>query len=648
MSQKYPRVFQPLKLRGLTLKNRLFASPTSMDPTGPNVTYGKENFDYYKLRVAGGAALVTIGEVMVDIENGKSHPSQVCINDPGAFSSFVRMADAIHSQDAACSVELDHGGALASPEFIGHTPKGPSAYVDPWGDPIEEMTEEDIEAAIQAYADGAATAKAAGFDMVMIHAGHGWLIHQFLSPLTNFRTDKWGGNRRQRMNFMLAVVDRVREAVGRNFPIDIRISGSERTEGGYELDYGVEIAEALDGKVDMIHVSAGTQQVPYSAVLMHPSPFEKDMENAGLAAEIKKHVKQSVVCTVGAFNVPADIEKYMAETGVDAVSMGRALIADPFLPKKMLRGEEDKITYCLRCTECLSGLMKNGQFRCAVNPYIGREDTFFRPVRTDRKRKVLIAGGGPGGMQAALEACERGHEVVLCETGSKLGGALKFADSGADFKRPILRYREQQAKKVLALPIDVRLNTTVDKVLVDEIKPDVLIAAVGAAPLVLPLPGADGDNVFIGADIMPDTPIGHKVVVIGGGFIGCEEAVILAREGRDVTIVEMTDELAVESGFMYRLSLLHQVEASGVKKAMGLKCSSITKEGVYATDKNGDSHFLPCDSVVMAAGMRPRYEEVERLRPLCDEFYAIGNCVKGGTIMKATREGYDAVVNMGL
>ena len=643
---KYPHVFRPLKLRGLTLKNRVFASPTSMDPAGRNATYDTENYEYYMLRAAGGASVVTIGEVMVDLEHGRSHPIQVCINDPDQWPRFARMADAVHSQGAAVSVELDHGGALATVDGVV---KGPSAYTDPWGDPIEEMTEEDIQYAIEKYAEAAANAKRLGYDMVMIHAGHGWLIHQFLSPLTNFRTDKWGGTPEKRLNFMLAVVDAVRGAVGRQFPIDIRISGSERTEGGYELDYGIEIAKALDGRVDLIHVSAGTQQVPYSAVLMHPSPFEKDMENAGLAAEIKKHVKESAVCTIGAFNRPEDIENYLAETGVDGVAMGRALIADPFLPKKMLRGEEDRITYCLRCTECLSGLIKCGQLRCAVNPVIGREHDFFHPVPTRMpNRKVLIAGGGPAGMQAALTAYERGHEVVLCEPGPKLGGALKFADSGADFKKPILRYREQQAKKVMDLPIDVRLNTTVDEKLVAEVKPDVLIAAVGAAPLVLPLPGADGDNVFIGADIMPDTPIGDRVVVIGGGFIGCEEAIILAREGKDVTIVEMTHELAVESGFMYRLSLLHQVEASGVKTAMGLKCTRITKDGVYALDEDNNEQFLPADSVVMAAGMRPRYEEVERLRPLCDEFYAVGNCVKGGTIMKATRDGYDAVVNLGL
>ena len=645
MRSSYPHVFQPLKLRGLTLKNRIFASPTSMDPAGPGASYTTENFEYYMLRAAGGAAMVTIGEGMVDLEKGRSHPIQVGINEPEQWPHLARMADAIHSQGAACSIELDHGGALATVEG---TVKGPSAYTDPWGDPIEAMTEENIREAIAGYAEGAANAKRLGFDMVMIHAGHGWLIHQFLSPLTNFRTDEWGGTPQKRLNFMLAVVDAVREAVGRNFPIDIRISGSERTEGGYGLDYGIEIAKALDGRVDMIHVSAGTQQVPYSAVLMHPSPFEKDMENAGLAAEIKKHV-QTPVCAIGAFNVPADIEGYMAETGVDAVAMGRALIADPFLPKKMLRGEEDRITYCLRCTECLSGLIKCGQLRCAVNPVIGRENDFFHPVPTRiPHRRVLIAGGGPGGMQAALEAHARGHEVILCEAGPKLGGALKFADSGADFKKPILRYREQQAKKVMALPIEVRLNTRVDEALVAEVKPDVLIAAVGAAPLVLPLPGADGENVFIGADIMPDTPIGDRVVVIGGGFIGCEEAVILAREGKEVTIVEMTHELAVESGFMYRLSLLHQVESAGVRQAMGLKCTRITGEGVYALDEEGTERFLPCDSVVMAAGMRPCYEEVERLRPLCDEFYAIGNCVKGGTIMKATRDGYDAVVNLGL
>ncbi len=648
MHEKYPHLFEPLYLPGLTLKNRIFSSPTSVAELGPNESFSTENIEYYKMRAASGAALVVLGEVMVDLEHGRSHPEQVGINEPHARTFMTKVADAIHSHGAAASVELDHGGCLALPDGLEDGKAyGPSAFDDEWGDHIYEMSEEQILYAADKYAEAAANAKRFGFDMVMLHAGHGWLIHQFLSPITNKRTDKWGGSDENRMRFMLLVVDKVRAAVGRNFPIDIRISGDEFCEEGYHLDFGVKIAKALDGKVDMIHVSGGTQQIPWTYCTMHPSPYKKDMEMLPLAAEIKKHVSVPV-CTVGAFNFGWQMEDAIASGKADCVAIGRELLADNMLIRKIRDGREDDITPCMRCYECLGGMVKNDNMRCAVNPLIGREHEIFHPIPTNHRKKVLIAGGGPGGMQAALEAHSRGHEVILCEAGPKLGGALKFADSGVDFKQPLKRYRDSQVRKVMALPIDIRLNTRVDEALVAEVKPDVLIAAVGAKPLILPLPGADGDNVVIGADIMPDTPIGERVVVIGGGFIGCEEGIVLAREGKDVTVVEMTDELAVESNFIYRIALLHEVEVSGLKKAMGLKCTRITKEGVYALDRDSNEHFLPADTVVMAAGMKPCTDEVERLRPLCVNFYAIGNCVKGGTIMKATREGHDAVVDMGL
>ncbi len=645
MEQKY--LFQPLRLAGLTLKNRMLAAPTSMAELGPGERYSKENLDYYRLKAAGGCALVTVGDVIVDIETGRSHPQQVGMDDPGIVPYLVQMADVIHAGGAAASIELDHGGALCSPEFLGgKNAIGPSGYVDAWGDTVEEMTEEQIFAIADAFGAAAALAKDCGFDMVMIHAGHGWLLHQFLSPITNHRTDRWGGSFENRVRFPLLVVEKVRQAVGRGFPIDIRISGSERVEGGYGLETGIEIAKALDGKVDLIHVSAGTQQDEYSAVLMHPGAFQKHGENSGLAAEIKKHVK-TPVCTVGAFSDPEKMEAFLAEGGADCIAMGRALIADPFLPKKLLRGQAADITPCLRCGECQSGMMRNHVLRCAVNPYIGREDLFFHPVPTNSRRKVLIAGGGPAGLQAAVTACERGHAVVLCEASGQLGG-LRYADN-ADFKANLARYRDHMVEKVGRLPVDIRLNTKVTQELVDEVKPDALIIAVGAEPWMLPVPCDGHAHVVFGADLGPGTEIEGEVVVIGGGLIGSEEAVALARAGHKVTILEMQEELAPDCGRMHRINLLHQIAAEeNITVAAGHRCTGIQANAVTAIAPDGAEVSFPAGTVVMAAGMRPRAGEVERLRALVPECYVVGDARQARQIGQATRDGFNAVVDLGL
>lgn len=643
----YKHLFQPLRLAGLTLKNRLLAAPTSMAELGPEERYSRANLDYYRLKAAGGCALVTVGDVIVDIETGRSHPQQVGMNDPGVVPCLVQMADVIHAGGAAASIELDHGGALCSPEFLGgKNAIGPSGYVDDWGDTVEEMTEEQIYAIADAFGSAAALAKDCGFDMVMIHAGHGWLLHQFLSPITNRRTDRWGGSLENRLRFPLLVVEKVRQAVGQSFPIDIRISGSERVEGGYGIETGVEIAKALDGRVDLIHVSAGTQQDEYSAVLMHPGAFQKHGENSNLAAEIRKYVK-TPVCTVGAFSDPEKMEAFLAEGGADCIAMGRALIADPFLPKKLLRGQEAEITPCLRCGECQSGMMRSRVLRCAVNPYIGREELFFNPVPTNHRRKVLIAGGGPAGLQAAITACERGHSVVLCEASDRLGG-LKYADN-ADFKANLARYRDHMAAKVRRLPVDIRLNTRVTEELVREVCPDALIIAVGARPWMLPVPCDEHAHVVFGADLRPDTALGKRVVVIGGGLIGSEEAVALAREGHEVVLLEMQEELAPDCGRMHRLNLLHQIETEpGITAATGHRCTGIAADAVTAISPDGTEVSFPADTVVMAAGMRPCSEEVERLRALVPESYVAGDASRARQIGQATRDGFNAVVDLGL
>ena len=645
----YSLLFRPLQVGNVTLKNRIIASPTSMSGFDSNGYYNEETYNYFKMKAVGGAAMVIVGEVMVDLENGRSHPVQCGINDPAAMIPMQNLANAIHSGGALASVELDHGGCLSGPEFLnGRNAKGPSSFTDEWGDTCEEMTEEDIYYAADMYAQAAANAKAYGFDMVMIHGGHGWLIHQFLSPLTNHRTDKWGGSLENRLRFLLLVIEKVRAAVGPHFPIDIRISGSERVEGGYGIETGIEIAKAIDGKVDMIHVSAGTQQVPYSAILMHPGIFQKPGESSGLAAEIKKHVSVPI-CTIGAFSDPDFMVSFMEESGVDCIAMGRQLIADPFFPKKLMRGQLDAITPCIRCTECLSSLIRSQRIACTVNPYIGHEDEFFHPLPINTPgRKVLIAGSGPGGMQAALDCAARGHHVTLCEATGRLGGTLRFADAGG-FKTLMRNYRDSQIAKVLASDVEVRLNTPVTEEVVQELQPDVLIAAVGANTFYLPIPGAHGDNVVAGADLYGHEKPGAKVAVIGGGLVGCEEALQLAGKGYQVSIIEMQEELAPDCGRMHRLGLLHEVENNEtITIYTGHRCLAITSDAVSAQAPDGTTVEIPADWVVMAAGMRARTDEVMKLRPLVKEFYAIGDCKTARTVMKAVREAHDAAVDLGL
>jgi NADPH-dependent 2,4-dienoyl-CoA reductase/sulfur reductase-like enzyme len=341
------------------------------------------------------------------------------------------------------------------------------------------------------------------------------------------------------------------------------------------------------------------------------------------------------------------MEAFMEESGVDAIAMGRALIADPFLPKKLLRGQADQITPCLRCGECQSGLMKSRVLYCAVNPLIGSENNFYHPVPTNHQRTVLIVGGGPAGCQAAMEAVARGHKVVLCEQSDKLGG-LKYADN-AEFKHNIALYRDNLAQRVAALPIDLRLNTTVTQAVVDEVKPDALIIAIGAQPWMLPVPRDEKAHVVFGADLRQDTKVGDNVVVVGGGLIGSEEAVALAREGHKVTILEMQDDLAPDCGRMHRINLMHQIETEpNITAATGHRCSAIKADCVTAVAPDGSEVSFPADTVIMAAGMRPDNDEVARLRALVPETYVVGDAFRARQIGHATREGRNAVIDLGL
>ena len=650
--EEFPNLLTPLTLRGLVLKNRMFSAPTSLAKLGENEHYSRENIDYYRYKAMGGCALVSVGDVIVDNTTGRSHPEQVGLDDSSHLPYLVKLADAIHSGGAAASVEIDHGGALCSPDTLGgRNPIGPSGYVDEWGDTVEEMTTAQIYEVAEAYGRAAKIAKDCGFDMVMIHAGHGWLIHQFISEVTNHRTDEWGGSFENRMRFALLVVEKVREAVGEQFPIEIRISGSERMQGGYDIRTGVEIAKALDGAVDLIHVSAGTQQDLYSFILMHPGAFQKHGENSHLAAEIKKHVSTPVV-TVGAWNDPVQMEAFLQEGKADGIAMGRALLADPFLPRKVTEGRIDEIRPCLRCGQCQGGMMENKIMRCSINPVIGRESDALHPLPHTRHGKVMIVGGGPGGMHTAIKSAQYGNETVLYEKRKKLGGALKFAED-TGFKKTMYHYRSYLDHMCRKLPIRIVTGTEVTPEIVREESPDLLVIATGAKPVIPPIPGADLPHVLIGADVMNSTErdangdlyrekVGHRVAVIGGGMIGCELAVLFARKGHEVALIEMRDEVAADCVVTYRINLMHQIEKeSGIRIYARASCKEITPTEVRIVVQNDAGEeilAIPADTVLMSAGMRSDEAAYKDLLGIVAETVVIGDAKHAGRVQQATAD----------
>lgn len=645
-------LFRPITIAGLTLKNRLFSAPTSLAELSPEGHLTPENILYYKLRAAGGCSVVTVGDAIVDGRSGRSHPRQVLLDDPDAIPSLTQTADAIHAHGAAASIELDHGGGLCEPAFVADgRPRGPSDFTHDGGARVYGLTRDEIEDTAEAFGRAAETIKRCGFDMLMIHGGHGWLLHQFLSPITNLREDDFGGSVENRMRFPLMVIDRVREAVGKDFPIEFRMSADERmpkSTGGYEIEYGIEIAELLDGKVDLIHVSAGNNMDWESCLFMHPGCFQSHGENSRYAAEIKKHVSTLVV-SVGAFTDVERMESFLTDSGVDAIALGRALIADPFLPKKALLGDKDNITCCLRCGECQGSMWATRTIRCSVNPLIGREREYFAPLPvSERKKKVLIAGGGPAGLTAAAECAKRGHRVILCESRDKLGGALFFAD-GTDFKEGISRLRDVLVRRVNRSSAEIRLNTRADEALVRKEAPDVLIAAVGGIPIIPKIPGADAPHVIPGSAVRGDTPIGGCVVIIGGGLVGCEIGLHLAENRHEVTVIEMLEDIAPEATKLHRVGLLRRIrEANTLHIKMGLTCMAIEEKAVRTGDARGNEETFEADTIILAVGMRADSTQLEALRGLVPEFYAIGDGRRARRIMQAIAEGCDAAVDLSL
>ena len=482
----------------------------------------------------------------------------------------------------------------------------------------------------------------AGFEMLMIHGGHGWLINQFLSPYFNHRHDAYGGSLENRCRLAIEVLKSVREAVGEGFPIEFRMSGSELFEGGYDLSEGVKIAQMIEPYVDILHVSAGTYQRGFGDT--HPSMFKEHGCNVYLAAEIKKHVSVPVA-TIGGLNDPEQMEEIIASGKADIVYMARALLADPFLPRKVMENKEDQIVKCLRCFTCMAERAMTSTRRCTVNPLIGREIEGCEVHPAPEKKKVLIAGGGPGGLYAAYTAARRGHQVILCEKESEIGGILK-SEQAIPFKHEMYELANTYKKLAENAGVEIRVNTEVTPEYAEKENPDVLIIAVGSSPLVPPIKGLDGENVvLVNNYYLEKEKVGDKVVVFGGGLAGCECAIHLGMEGKEVHIIEMRDELAPDANIRHRPLLLKEINKYATVHA-GCKGLEVSKEGILCEDKEGHQMLVEGDSIICALGQRSRRDVVDALRDGAPYVAVIGDASKVSTITNAVYEGYHAALDI--
>jgi 2,4-dienoyl-CoA reductase-like NADH-dependent reductase (Old Yellow Enzyme family)/thioredoxin reductase len=653
MHPKFPTLFSPLQIKGLFFKNRMISAPMGSHVLTADGYFSNDAIDEYELLAKGGVAAVTIGETLVHSATGNNHGRVLRLDDEGSLHGLHQCTDAIHRHGALASIELMHPGQRADPKYNARQKTyGPSGGMCHYGEgehEVTELTEEMIDVIVNAFGDAAEKAMLTGCDYVTVHAGHGWLLNQFLSPINNKRTDRFGGSIENRARFSLMVADNIRRKCGKDFVIDFRISGDDFMEGGATQQEIIVFAKMLAQKIDMLHVSAASFHNRRASIRMFPSMFYPRGVNAFLAEEIRKHISIPVV-TVGGFADPAHMEELLAAKRVDMIALARELLADPFLPEKARSGREDDIVYCTRCNNCMSvGFVPYvkynvGVSHCSVNPWFGLAPQYLRRQVPQGGLKVMVVGGGPAGMQAALGASDAGHETVLFEKSSRLGGMLRHAYA-PDFKKDIQRYIEVLNRRIEARNnIEVFLNQTASPETARAFAPDVLIVGLGARPIVLDLPGMDDPRVVQAIHMHNGAAeIGQKVVVIGGGQVGVEEAIHLAKPGRDVTVVEQAGKMAGDAAYIHFLAMTAEMEnIPNLLLRLHTRCTGVDARGVVCVDALGNEVVYPADTIVVAVGLAPLREEAMSFLNCAPQVTLVGDCRRSSQMSEAILSGYFA------
>ena len=628
-------LFSNFSIKDLQLKNRIVMPALASFLIEDDGSISNDTVEHYRRRAGGGPAMIIMEAHAVSPE-GVVSAHQARIYDDRFIEGLSKIAAVMKSEGAVPAIQIHHGGRQTSIKVIKRKPLAPSPIPCPAirGD-VEPLTIHGIHEIVQKFGDAAERAKQAGFELIEIHGAHGYLINQFLSKVSNIREDEYGGDTVGRSRFALEIIEEIRRRIGPEFPLSFKISAQEFVPEGLTVTESIEILKLLaKAGVDVVQVSAGNDITP--EWICQPM-FMKKACLAQSAAQVKKALNIPVMA-VGRINDPIIANEVLSKGQADLVCIGRGLLADPDMPNKAREGRLDEIRICIACNTCMESIFRKGRIECLVNPMLGREKkTAFIP--TQKPKKIMVVGGGPGGLNVAWVAAKRGHEVHVFEKRSSLGGQLLPGSIPGHKKelRSLIRFQKKQIEK---FGVRCHLNHEVKTKDIQALNPEVVILATGSLPAIPPVDGIDSAIVLTFEHVLNEVPPPFKqAVIIGGGATGLELALHLTGYGCRVTVVEMLSIIGEGLEAMTKKVLLGKLKENGVKILTETKLMRIESTGVVVSRGNGNKMLIEAERVILATGTRPCNHLYQKAKSLGYEIHQIGDCLEVRNAKAAIYEG---------